>query len=660
MKRFSALILAVLMLLTCLAAHMEGAEPEDQQESVYDHLSVGNPTPMKGDFFTDLWGNATSDIDVRSLLHGYNLVMWDGEQGMFTVDPSVVSGIGVLENAQGDRSYVLALYDDLYYSDGMQITAWDYAFSFLFRMAPEVEEIGGTPVRYEQLLGYQAYLDGTSLYLSGVRVLSDDTLMITVRHEYLPFFYELGLLECNPFPIHIIAPGVEVRDDGMGVYLANLDPDVTEPLFTAELLQKTVMDPETGYLSHPSVVSGPYTLTSWDGETADFAINPYFKGNSAGEIPSIPTLSYTLAVNDTMVDELEEGRFDLLNKVVRSDSIMEGFNLIGEDNYRMKTYPRIGLSSICFACERPAMASQAVRQAIAWCIDRDQLTTEYTGSFGLRVDGYYGLGQWMYGIINGTTAPPVDPPENENDRNAMNEYERLLEEYEALSLDGLTAYTLDLDQARALLASDGWELNQDGLLEKEIEGERVVMDLTLLCPEGNNINEWLEAHLIPDLASVGIRLSIEIVPMTELLERWYGQSDRDADMIYMATNFDIIFDPAIHFIVDESGRPNWASSKQADEELYELALAMRETEPGNVLEYMQKWVAFQERFNEILPVLPLYSNVYFDFYIGALKDYDIEEHSTWGLAIVGASLSAEEETEDELDDDLDGFEEFDD
>ena len=76
-----------------------------------------------------------------------------------------------------------------------------------------------------------------------------------------------------------------------------------------------------------------------------------------------------------------------------------------------------------------------------------------------------------------------------------------------------------------------------------------------------------------------------------------------------------------------------------DEELYEIALDMRRTEPGDTLDYCKKWVAFQERFAEVLPTIPLYSNVYFDFYPRTLHDYEISSNLTWGQAIVKAYLS---------------------
>ena len=72
------------------------------------------------------------------------------------------------------------------------------------------------------------------------------------------------------------------------------------------------------------------------------------------------------------------------------------------------------------------------------CLDREQLTADYTGNYGTIVNGYYGLGQWMYGVAAGTIAPPVTPPEDENDLKAQEEYLEKLAAFEALNLDNLT------------------------------------------------------------------------------------------------------------------------------------------------------------------------------------------------------------------------------
>ena len=65
---------------------------------------------------------------------------------------------------------------------------------------------------------------------------------------------------------------------------------------------------------------------------------------------------------------------------------------------------------------------------------------------------------------------------------------------------------------------------------------------------------------------------------------------------------------------------------------------MRSTEPGDLAGYLENWLKFQQRFEEVLPMLPLYSNVYYDFYPKALQDYDIAAYPTWAQAIVPAYL----------------------
>lgn len=630
------------------AAIMAGVDPNEI--TYYDHVTIGNPTKLQGDFFTDLWGNATSDIDVRNFIHGYNLIRWDGDNGMFTTDPMVVNGIVVTENAAGDHTYTFALNRDLRYSDGTPITAWDYAFSILLTLSDELRGAGAMPRHQNYIAGSANYHSGAQDILTGVRVTADDVIEITLDNAYLPFFYEMGLLSCNPYPISVIAPGVSVYDDGNGVYLENSTGTGGAPVFTAELLNRTLNDPATGYRTHPTVVSGPYTLESFDGTTAEFRKNPVYLGNAAEDVPLVESVTYTLADNGDMVSKLRSGEFDILNKVTNAAAIGEGMNLIAGEGTAMSNYPRSGLSYVIFACENPTVSSAAVRQAIACCMDRDAVVADYTGNYGIRVDGYYGVGQWMYGLVNGTIAPPVEPPENQFDQQAQEEYEKELEAWEELTIEDLDPYALDLERAAALLNQDGWTVNADGLREKWVNGQQTVLDLTLLYPEGNKIAESLEKNLIPNLAEVGIRLTLKSAPQSEVIAKAYQADARDVDMIYTASNFDLLYDPAQYFGVGADTARSF--TKQTDRELYNRALAMRETEPGEVLEYMQNWVSFQERFNQQLPLLPIYSNVYFDFYTDLMHDYTVGQNSTCAEAMVGAvkadipEIEVEEEAEE--------------
>ncbi len=236
----------------------------------------------------------------------------------------------------------------------------------------------------------------------------------------------------------------------------------------------------------------------------------------------------------------------------------------------------------------------------------------------------------MYRLVTGAAEPPVKDPETATSQREKTYYQKRIDAFKALNLNGLTHYTADTEKAIRLLEEDGWRLNGDGLRERN----GVVLDLKMIYPEGNNIADYLEENFLKNLEDVGIRLTVEVMPMNELLSHWYQQEERTEDMIYLATNFDLLFDPSGYF--DEEG--NWAYTCLKDYQLQKAARDMSRTEPGDALTYMQNWITFQERFNAILPMIPIYSNYYYDFFTGDLKNYRIDESVTWGEAIVEATL----------------------
>ena len=644
MKRVTAVLLMLMMILSAACAEEipAGEEPQaippERVQYDYDELVVGNTMPMYGAFSLDNWGNSTSDVDVRKLIHGYNLVEWSAADGGFHLDPSVVT-IGSLVTADeaGNHVYHLALYEDMYYSDGTKITARDYAFSWLLRTSELINEIGGTAETADYLVGWNAYITGETPYLAGIHVVDDYQLRIMISAEYLPYFYEVGLLECYPYPIHVIAPGCEVADDGQGVYIRNTENPEGEPLFTADLLKQTLLDETNGYLSHPAVVSGAYRLVSYDGTEVRFELNPYYKGNSQGVKPTILRIVYRVANPDTMMDELLRGEYGLLNKVTRKDVVLDGMTRgVGEAHYAVANYLRPGLSFIAFNGTRAATADPEVRKAIALCLDKDGLRQDYVGDFGMVVDGFYGMGQWMYQIVNGTMAQ--EPDENMTEQ----EQEQLQEAWEALTLDSVPTYSFNTAQAIEILDNAGWTLNRDGapydssrdeVRCKEIGGEIIPLELKLVYPESTNIGEILENRFAAPLKEAGVLLTIEGRP--DVLPIYYGQTEADYDMLYLATNFEMAYDPSALFM--EGYGLNVSGVK--DEELVQLALDMRRTEEGDLLTYCTKWVRFLERFAEIEPMIPIYSNVYYDFHAPVLQNYQITQNITWSDAIISSFLS---------------------
>lgn len=584
------------------------------------HITVGTTTAMQGYFFTDMWGNSTSDNDVKDLLHGYDLITLDQAAGQYTHNTSVVSGMYSFVREDGNITYFIMLHNDLMYSDGTKITAKDYAFSFLFRASRFVKELGGTPEQMPYILGYDDYASGRTPYFSGVKVMSENTLAITIKKEFFPFFYEKYLLSCRPYPIDVIVPGAEVIDDGAGAYIADTNISLLGSAFSVDNLRKTVLDRETGYLFHPSVVSGPYVLVSFDGTTAEFELNRYNREISSKKGTEIQKITYTLVKNDDIPDMLADGKLDLVNKITRADVIDKIMSLNASGKINVSAYPRSGMSFISFSCENPAVNSYAVRQAIAWSMNRNAIAEEYTGKYGYRIDSFYGTGQWMYRMINGTGYVPD------------------ISEIKTLSLDKLTKYNVSEAMANSLLDLDGWVLNSDGIRMKIIDGKKVVLDLEMIYPEGNTIYKSFEKHLVPYLNAVGIKLRLRGVPMNELFSIWDNKISDRPDMIYLAADLGTLDYPSSLFTTDERDNHYFFNTECDDRELYNLAVIMEHTEPEDIAAYLKNWVAFQERFNKILPMIPIYGNIYADAYSNKIVNYSISNNTSWAKAIIHASL----------------------
>lgn len=656
MKRYGILFLVLAVL--CMAAislaeesgalNTEGA-PETAEPKVYDQFVIGATTVVNGNFFTNIWGNNTSDIDVRSLIHGYSPVVWT-MQSRFEIDEQVVQSLTIADLEDGEKLYMVTIWNDLTYNDGTPITAKDYLFSFMLHADPVIGELDGITTNSSHIVGYDAYVSGETNIFSGLRLVDDYTFMVEIKSDYLPFFFELAMIDAIPYPISVIAPGCEVADDGDGAYIRNIDTQNTTPIWNADTLRTTVMDPEDGYLSHPYVSCGPYMLTSfnWDTREVTFDINPYYKGYYDGQKPSIDHLVLKPVTPDTMIDEFVNEEVQVLNKVVAAENIVEGLQLYTEGTAKQETYMRMGLGFISFSCEQGPTQYKAVRQAIAYAVDRDEFLSAYNQSFGYVVHGYYGIGQWMVQAVGGSLQLPVE------DDAEQARWDAII----ATGTSELNTYARDMEMAKQLLINDGWTLNEAGEAFQEgvdtvrykqmDDGSLMGLTLKFAQIEDSLGASILVEQIVEPLAEIGIVLEVDVLPFETLLEHYYRQRERTYDMMYLATNFISIFDPYFVFNTDDAYQGTQNTTGLRDPQLEALALSLRQTESGAFLEYTQKWLAFQKYFNEVLPMLPLYSNVYFDFFVTDLYGYYPNEDMNWPIAMLYATIGAPEETEFEI------------
>ena len=622
MRKLIAIILTMVLLGSCCACFAE----EDFGENEYDTLRVGVTTAFSGNFLGDALGNNISDKDIRKMIHSYHLVSWDGDVGVFKINEEVVTGALASED---QNTFHFSIAKDMTYNDGTPITAKDYAFSFLLMTSKALNEAVGLREDGSRILGWKAYDEGTASAVSGFRLIGDYQMSISLAPEFTPYFYQMQALDFYPLPISVIAPGCEVKDDGEGIYLSGT--------FDADTIRKTILDPETGYAAHPGVTSGPYMITEYDGKTVWLKTNPNYKGDIDGNRPIIENVIVRYIPSTDLLSALIVGDVDLTVRSIRTEQVATGMALAAMDEYTLKSYSRNGLAFISFCGEKGPTADPNVRKALAMCLDKAGLNAKYSGNQGLPVDGYYGIGQWMFPMTRGQI-PEAWQEENPD------------ETWEDFNLDGLTVYPLDVEAAKKLLDEAGWNLNADagawteGLRYKNIDGMLTPLTLRLAYPTENLAGPMLQEFFAPYLLEAGAELEVYPINMPDLLPIYYGQVERNYDMIMIGSNFQDVFDPSVYY--DENGKDRLNGI--TDPQLAEMAKELRQTEPGNGAEYVRRWIKYLEYRSEVLPEIPLYSNAYMDFHISTLREYAPAATSSWSEAVIKAYMSDDiEETEDQ-------------
>ena len=604
-------------------------------------ITVGSVTKVAGQFSTDMFGNNTSDIDIRALLHGYSTVAYT-DDASYTLDETVAQVDVATEDDFGNKVYVFHVNDGLTYNDGTPITAKDYAFSVLLQSAPQMAELGASTSGYWHIQGYDQYASGERNYLSGVRLLDDMTFSLTIRANALPYYYELTYVNVTPYPISVIAPGCTVEDDGDGAYI--------DGEFTAAVLEKTKLDPETGYCSHPMVTSGPYQLESYNGETGEVVLkaNTRYVGNYAGQRPLIETVVLRETTNAQALAELADGTLDIVNKISDSQVIAEGVAQLSQGTLQASNYLRSGLGFLALACEQGPTSQENIRKAISYCLDQDAFVTAFTGTYGQPVYSWYGLGQWMASEYVSTAGEDLNTYEMNLDT-ATTLVERAGYVYNA---EG-DAFREGEDTVRYRLLR-GTALNEYNALEDPVVeavqvGNKNLLPLEIKFArvENNRMCDLVVEQLVPNLEAIGFKVEVVDLSFEDMLAQYYREVPRECNMFALATNFTHVFDP-IYTWDGEAQYQGYLNTTGIDSaRLARQAARLRGTTPGDTERYLQRWQQLMTIFNDELPAIPLYSNMYFDFYANRVQNYAANAHWSWSAAILYTWVAEPEEAEDQ-------------
>ncbi len=610
MKKLVALL--IVLVLGSSAAFAQGSETATSSSPIV----VAIATQMSGYFYSNMWGSNNVDANLRSLLNGYNTVVWK-PTGEFAVDSSVVASYSVVDDRQGNRTYTFDLVHGLLYNNGTPITAKDYVFTVLLQSDPLISELGGQPTNFENLTGYSEYVAGTHAIFSGVRLLGDYRFSITVSSDRLPYYFEQMLMDINPTPIQAIAPGYDVRDDGRGVYLTNATAEVGAPVpLTLDLLKTTLIG-ENGYVHQPHITSGPYQLVTYDAaaSSATIAINPYYQGNFEGRKPELPAIKIVYMDNESALDAYERGNVQIIHKMTDVSEVARARTLQESGGGELINFLSAGYSFLAFACEQAPTDDVNVRKAIAMCIDRNAFCTDLFQNNALPVYAYYGYGQW---IVSQNT-------------------------------DALAKYEIgfDVDTARDLLIKAGYTYNEDGKQYKDNKhqvrccikkGKLIPLELRWAKTPGK-ASDLLESQLTDACAKLGIRLKVKNMSFADMLPQYLRVNEtRDYNLFFLTETFFFTFDPYNTYNVDDAWQGAVNTSGLRDERLMRAARDMRRVPSGDIEAFTAKWFKFQDRWREVMPTAPIYSNVYFDLCSPTLYEYTANVRYGLSYALLNTTL----------------------
>ena len=604
----------------------EDTEPHDNK------VIYGSSTEISGDLGNAWWSNNATDKLVRDLINDYDVIVFD-QFGQMKVNETVAESVTDETDSEGVLTYTVKIKQGLVYNNGTPITAADYVAYALVQLSPATLQAGAT-INADTTVGGTAYQKGESKVLSGVRLIDEYTYSISIPAEYAQYYYGLTYASLSPLYLPLYSSAdLTVKDDGEGAYLDG-----------GELVADEIN--ASRYVYEGRVAAGPYVIKSLDtgALTATLEINPNYAGNFEGQKPSIKTIVVVKAEDDTMMDAFQTGEITFLSQLSDGDQIETAMDMVDDGGYSYCHYTRNGYGKIMFQCDGGPTQFAAVRQAIAYLLDREEFTSTFTGGYGSVVNGPYSTAQWMY------------------------------QDSEELFNEKLNNYSYDPAKAVELLEADGWTLNADGtpysgtgVRYKEVTAEqagnyaknvtldngKILMPLYIMwaSSENNPVSDLLSTMLCngKQTADAGMVIEQNNMAFPELLN-WIYRDTSVGDqygvftygMFNLATGFAEVYDYAFNFASDPESEyvkmgynQNYIFDKELDDLSVEMVYKAAPGDDAAFLDYFQKFII---RWNELLPEIPLYCNDYHTFFPSWLENYN--ESSMWDFqkAILYASI----------------------
>ena len=655
MKKITKLLSVILLVALCFVTLTSCGEtkpvdgggndeptPEPTPAAKPNQVIIGTDTEANGDW---AYGAFTSSInatdqDVLTLTDDMSTVT-SNFSGDYVINETIVDSYERTQNEDGSVTYTFKIKQGLVFNNGDPVTAQNFLAWPLFTLSKAGKDAGTTSSSWDYIPGGKEYREGTTNVLPGLRLLGDyefsQTIMATgvSGQVYLPYYYELAYAGAQAVNLdYWFGPGWSVKDDGEGAYLENADgkelSSVVDSVAAAQ------------YATSDRVTAGPYNLVKFDKSANEITleINPNYCGDFSGRKPSVQKVIIVKAEDETIIDNLRTGGVELYSSIADGELVNAALDLIdaGEFDGNYTSYDRAGFGYFQFACDLGPAQFTEFRQAVAYLLDRNEFANTFCQGWGGVVHGPYCTAFSMYNDSKEFLAQNL----NTYDFNPEKAVELLKEAGFVLNADGS-----DYEDGSGLVRYK--EVTKEQATNYEdfcVEvGGKILMPATLnwASSEGNSVSDLLATMLANGAATkeAGIEIKQNIMTFPELLNYMYRQdayglggdySVPTFNMFNLATGFS---SGAYDFSNEFTTKPElleegYNTTHIYDEELDKLSMDMvYGVEPGDYDTYLDMWQKFVVRYNQMLPRVPLYANIYVSVYPNTLSNY--VEGPFWGF-----------------------------
>lgn len=637
MKKFLALLLAVVMVLTMVACG-EGKKKADGQ------VVIGTSTEASGDWAYSAFVRNPNATDKAVMTLTDDMTTVDSDQhGDYGINKTVVKSYERIEEENGNVTYKFVINDGLKFNNGEAVTAQNFVAWTMFVTSPAGKEMGVVSATYNMLPGGLAYRNGETNVLSAVRLYDEKTFSITIAKtgedgetSYLPYYYDITYAAMQAVNLtYWFGEGWSVKDDGEGVYFVNADGKE----FTAETVGETVE--AARFATGNRVTAGPYNLVSFDQSSREIVleVNENYNGNFEGQKPGIQKLVIVKTSEDTVMDMITTGQIQIYSQIADGSEVNAVMDLIeaGTINSSTSQYDRAGYGYFGFACDLGPTQFTEFRQAIAYLLDRVEFAQTFCKGWGSVVHGPYCTAFTM------TAKTDIEKKINHYDYNPEKAVELLKQAGFVYNADG-SDYVDGSGEVRYAKVTEEQAKYYESF-------NKVLADGTILMPatvnwassEGNAVSALLSTMLANSEATKAAGVSIVKTEMTfpELLNYMYRQDSYGLggdysmptyNMFNLATGYDGgVYDESYNWTTDpEYIEQGYNVQHLYDEQLDKLSMDMvYGVEPDDEATYLDLWEKYIIRWNELLPMVPLYSNIYVTVYPNTIDNY--AEDSFWGF-----------------------------